>query len=135
MGLDVGKKRIGVAVSDELSLTAGGLSHIKRSSLNKDMEEIVILLKEHSVSLIVVGMPVNMDGSTGAQARYTEKFILALKEKTNIDIIKWDERLSTIAVTRILIEGDVSRKKRKTKVDQLSASYILQGYLDSKGKQ
>jgi putative Holliday junction resolvase len=132
MGLDVGKRRVGVAISDELKITAQPLTKIKRTSIEKDLTEILHIASEYSVRAIVVGLPLNMDGSVGPQASLVLKFMESLKQKTSLPVEGWDERLSTVAVTRVLIEGDVTRKKRKGIVDQLSASYILQGYLDSK---
>lgn len=132
MGLDVGSKTIGVAMSDEAGLIAQPLLTIKRASLAKDLEEVARLLGEYSAGLIVVGLPVNMDGTIGAQAQNVQKFIDKLREKVDIQVAAWDERLSTAAVERLLIEGDVSRAKRKKAVDKLAASYILQGFLDSR---
>lgn len=132
MGLDVGEKRIGVSVSDELNITAQPLKLIRRTSFEKDTSEILDIASGHSVGVIVVGMPLMMDGTVGGQARLVKRFIERLKLKTSISVDEWDERLSTVAVTRVLVEGDVSRKRRKDVVDQLSASYILQGYLDRK---
>lgn len=132
MGLDVGERRLGVSVSDELNLTAQPLRLIRRTSVEKDLAEILRIASEYSVGAIVVGMPLMMDGTVGPQARKVERFMERLRLKTSIPIEEWDERLSTVAVTRVLIEGDVTRKKRKDVVDQLSASYILQGYLDRK---
>ncbi len=132
MGLDVGTKTIGVAISDESGLIAQPLCVIKRSSFSEDLEEILGLIEEHSIKLIIVGMPVNMDGTLGPRSKETQRFIDKIKDKIPVPIETWDERLSTVAVTRVLIEGDASRAKRKTVVDKLAASYILQGYLDSR---
>jgi putative Holliday junction resolvase len=132
MGLDLGGRRIGVAVSDELNLTAQPLTLIKRTSVEKDVSGILQIASEYSVGAIVVGLPLMMDGSKGQQARLVERFMDRLREKTSMPVEGWDERLSTAAVTRVLIEGDVTRTRRKGVVDQLSASYILQGYLDMK---
>ena len=131
LGLDVGKKRIGVAVSDSLGMTATPLTLIKCSSLNKDIEQIVALAIENEATEIVVGMPINMDGTEGPAAGHVKKLIAKIAEKTDLPIVTWDERLSTTAVTRVLIEADTSRAKRREVVDKLSAAYILQGYLDS----
>ncbi len=132
IGLDVGQRRIGIAVSDELNLTAQPLTHIKRTSIEKDISEILRIASEYSVGAIIVGVPLNMDGSVGPQARLVFKFMDRLRLKTSIPVEGWDERLSTVAVTRVLVGGDVSRSRRKGVVDRLAASYILQGYLDSK---
>ena len=131
MGLDVGTKTIGVAVSDESCLIAQPLCVIRRSSFSKDLEEISRLVREHSVETIVVGMPINMNGTPGPRYEQTQRFIDRIKDKIPARIETWDERLSTKAGTRVLIEGNESRARRKEVVDKLAASYILQGYLDS----
>lgn len=134
LGIDVGKKRIGVAVSDECALTAQPLTHIKRTSLEDDLARIAELAREYSAATIVVGVPYSMDGTLGPSARYVLRFIDALRQRADLDALveEWDERLSTVAVERVLIEGDVSRRKRKGVVDKLAAAYILQGWLDSR---
>lgn len=132
MGLDVGKKTIGVAVSDEGALTAQPLLTIKRTSKAKDFAELQRIIREFAIETIVAGLPVNMDGTLGPQSQVMLKFIDDLKAETGLPVIAWDERLSTIAVTRVLLEGDISRAKRKEVVDKMAASYILQGYLDSR---
>jgi putative Holliday junction resolvase len=128
MGLDVGKKRIGIAISDDLLMTATPNSVIATKGA---LKAISTLAEENEVTQIVVGMPLNMDGSKGEMGEYVEKFIEKLKRVTEIQITTWDERLSTSAVTKVLIEGGARRDKRKEVVDKLAASYILQGYLDS----
>ncbi len=128
MGLDVGKKRIGVAISDDLAMTATPLSVIKTKGA---IVAVSNLISEFEVERIIVGMPLNMNGTKGEMAEYVEKFIEKLARATPVEIVPWDERLSTSAVTRVLIESGATREKRKTVVDKLSASYILQGYLDS----
>lgn len=132
MGLDVGTKTIGVAISDESGLIAQPFCVIKRGSFSGNLEEIRRLVEEHSIKMIVVGMPVNMNGTSGPRSKETQRFIDKIKDKVPVPMETWDERLSTVAVTRVLIEGDASRAKRKTVVDKLAASYILQGYLDSR---
>jgi putative Holliday junction resolvase len=130
MGLDVGKKRIGVAISDDTGLVATPVAVVKAGK--KAIEEIRGLAREHLIEEIAVGMPLNMDGTKGEMAEYVEGFIAKLAKECEIKITPWDERLSTSAVTKVLIEGGATREKRKTVVDKLSAAYILQGYLDSK---
>ena len=132
LGLDLGSKTIGVAISDDLVLTAQVLTSIKRTVLAKDLADILALVNEYQVQEIVVGLPINMDGTKGESARQAEAFIEKLKETLLIKIIPWDERLSTVAAERILLEGDLSRKKRRKVIDRLSAAIILQGYLDSR---
>ncbi len=131
MGLDLGEKTIGISVSDELGLTAQPRTTLKRISKAKDIACLLDMAKEDSVEGIVVGMPVNMDGSRGKAAKNVERFISLLQENTSLPIIPWDERLSTAAVTRMLVSADMSRAKRKANVDKLAAAYILQGYIDS----
>jgi putative Holliday junction resolvase len=132
LGLDLGSKTIGVAISDDLVLTAQVLTSIKRTVPEKDLADILALVNEYQVQEIVVGLPINMDGTKGESARKAEAFIEKLRETFSIKIIPWDERLSTVAAERILLEGDLSRKKRRKVIDRLSAAIILQGYLDSR---
>jgi putative Holliday junction resolvase len=132
LGLDLGSKTIGVAISDDLVLTAQVLTSITRTVLAKDLAVILALVNEYQVQEIVVGLPINMDGTKGESARKAEAFIEKLRETFLIKIIPWDERLSTVAAERILLEGDLSRKKRRKVIDRLSAAIILQGYLDSR---
>ncbi len=131
VGLDLGKKRIGVAVSDGLGITAQPVCTIKRKSYNADIEAILAVVAEYAAERIVVGLPVNMDGTQGASCEFVLDFVERIRQRTDIEVVTWDERLSTAAVTRVLIEGDVSREGRKEVVDKLAAAYILQGYLDS----
>lgn len=131
MGLDPGSKRVGVAVSDELSLTANGLTTItweKREELLKAIEK---LARENDVSLVVMGLPRRMDGSIGPGARWALALAKDIEERLEMEVKTWDERFSSSAVERILIDADVSRKKRKEVRDKMSAVYILQGYLDA----
>jgi putative Holliday junction resolvase len=130
-GLDLGTKTIGVAVSDELGLTAQGLKTIERRSLKKDLAELVRLVEEYSVDRFVLGLPLNMDGSEGPRAEATRKFGAALEAETKLPIIYQDERLTTVSAERALLEADVSRKKRKEVIDQVAASFILQAWLDA----
>lgn len=133
IGLDFGKKTIGIAVSDEVGLTAQPLTTIRRASIARDLDELVSLIEEYSVEAIVIGLPMNMNGTLGLQSELVFRFIEKLKEKTSVPVSTWDERLSTVAVNRVLIDSDLSRARRKEVVDKVAASYILQGYLDSKG--
>lgn len=131
MGLDLGTKTIGVAVSDESRITAQPVGVIKRASFEKDLAALKELIDKHNVSEIVVGLPVNMNGTMGEKSHSAMRFRERLGERTGLPVGVWDERLSTAAVNRVLIDGDMSRAKRKGVVDKLAASYILQGYLDS----
>ena len=133
LGLDVGDRTIGVAVCDPLGLTAQGITTIKRKSEVLDIEEIVKICKEYNVESIVSGLPKNMNGTIGPQGEKVQRFCEKLKETLGLPIKMWDERLTTVAATRVMLEGDLSRSKRKKIVDKIAATYILQGYLDSLG--
>ncbi|WJY28540.1 MULTISPECIES: Holliday junction resolvase RuvX [Sporosarcina] len=134
MGLDVGSKTVGVAVSDAMGWTAQGIETIKidESIGNFGMKRIKELVKEHDISSFVVGYPKNMNNTAGPRAEASERYAKALEEKFGLPAILWDERMTTMAAERMLIEADVSRKKRKTVIDKMAAVMILQGYLDSK---
>lgn len=129
LGLDIGSKRIGVAASDPLGITAQGLFTIEREKEDvlKKLRDIV--LKEE-IKEIVVGLPLNMNGSCGPQARGAIAFADKLKEKFDIPVKLWDERMSTIEVERVMIEAGTSRNKRKKKIDKLAAQVVLQSYLN-----
>lgn len=132
MGLDVGDKTIGVALSDPLGWTAQGLETIQRVGIKKDLQRLGEIIEEYNVNRIVVGLPKNMNGSIGFQGKKVLQFNKRLGKRFNdIAIIQWDERMTTIAAERTLISADVSRKKRKKVIDKIAAVYILQGYLDS----
>lgn len=135
LGLDVGTKTIGMALSDELGWTAQGLSTIRRAEENpeKDFQEIAALVQEHGVDTIVIGLPKNMNGSIGPSGERSQIFADTLSEYVSCTIKMWDERLTTVAAERMLISADVSRKKRKQVIDKMAAVMILQGYLDHKG--
>ena len=132
MGLDIGNKTIGVAVSDLMGLTAQGVTTIKRVGKKKDIEAIKQIISEKQVNKIVSGLPKNMNGTVGPQGEKVQKFCELLKEETNLPIEFWDERLSTVAAERSLIEGNVRRENRKKVIAMLAAVIILQGYLDLK---
>lgn len=131
MGLDVGDKTIGVAVSDELGWTAQGLEVIRRTSLSADLSRLKEIIVSYGVEKIVVGMPKNMDGSKGPQAEKVEEFIREMATEISLPVTKWDERLSTVGAERVLLAADVSRAKRKKVIDKMAAVFILQGFLDS----
>lgn len=131
MGLDVGEKTIGVAVSDPLGWTAQGVTTIRRrGSLEEDLEAILRLVQEYHVERVVVGLPRNMNGSLGPQAKKVLDFMQALEERLKLPVVPWDERLTTSAAERVLIAADLSRRRRKGVVDRLAAVLILQSYLD-----
>ena len=130
MGLDIGTKNIGVAVSDETCLIAQGKEVILRTSDRKAVFRIKQIVSEFNVEKIVVGLPVNMNGSLGPRAEDSKRFAGKLEKETSADICFWDERLSTKEAEDVMIAADVSRKKRKLVIDKLAAQIILQGYLD-----
>jgi putative holliday junction resolvase len=130
MGLDIGSRTIGVAISDELEITAQGLKTIRRKSSSDDLRELTGIIRQFDIKKIVVGLPKNMDGSIGKQAETVFRWIKSCQEKIALPIVTWDERLSTIGASRILLEADLSRQKRKGVIDKLAAVLILQGYLD-----
>lgn len=130
IGLDVGDRTIGVAISDPFLLTAQSLMTIKRKSKIEDIEIINDIIKEKEVSKIIVGLPKNMNNTIGPQAKKVKTFVRELRKHTDLDIEYVDERLTTVSATRVLIEQNVSRKKRKDVIDSIAATYILQTYLD-----
>ena len=130
IGLDVGDRTIGVSVSDPLGFTAQGLKTIRRKSLDYDLEELQKIFSNYKLDGIVIGLPKNMNGTIGPQAEKTIEFGDIIKEKFGIEIIYWDERLTTMQAQRAMLEGNLSRKKRKGLVDKIASVYILQGYLD-----
>lgn len=134
MGLDVGSKTVGVAISDAFGWTAQGVETVK---INEAIEEFGIerlgeLIKQYEVTEIVVGYPKNMNNSIGPRAEASERFAALLKEAYAIPVVLWDERLTTAAAEKMLISADVSRKNRKKVIDKMAAVMILQGYLDFK---
>jgi len=134
LGLDVGDKTIGVAVSDELGWTAQGVETIKRQSKEKDLARLRELIAQYQVGAIVVGLPKNMNGTIGPRAELCQAFGKLLEERTSLPVHMWDERLTTMAAERMLISADVSRQKRKTVIDKMAATLILQGFLDAKSR-
>ena len=130
--LDYGDKRIGMAVSDDLRLTAQSKGVIERKNFKSDITKILDVIKTSQIVEIVIGIPRNMNGSLGTQAEKVFEFIEKLKSKIDIPVYHWDERLSSSAVEKVLIQAKVRRKKRKKVIDQMAAQYILQGYLDHK---
>lgn len=134
MGLDIGSHTIGVAVSDELKVTAQGVKTIRRKSIDEDLNEISNLISGFKIERIVVGLPKNMDGTLGPQAKMVFQWIKNLKKRINLPIVTYDERLTTVEASKVLLQADLSRKKRKRVIDKLSAVLILQGYLNQGGK-
>lgn len=135
MGLDVGDKTIGVAVSDELGWTAQALEVIRRKTPDRDMNRIREIANQYDITDIVVGLPKNMNNSIGVRGELCIAFSQELQQKLNVPVHLWDERLTTVSATRTLLEADVSRKKRKEVVDKMAAALILQGYMDANKKR
>ena len=131
IGLDPGEKRIGVAVSDTTRLIASSLEQIRRTRFAADADAILKLYDARKCAGFVIGLPLNMDGSAGSAAQSARAFARNLIAKRDAPLLLWDERLSTAAVTRTLIEGDASRKRRGEVVDKMAAAYMLQGALDA----
>ena len=130
--LDYGEKYIGVAVSDPLGITAQGVGVIRRQNLKQDLLQIRQYLEEYDVEEVVLGLPRNMDGTVGSKAREVLSFQKTLAAKIDIPVLTWDERLTTAAARRTLLEADVSRKGRKKVIDKLAAVFILDSYLRSR---
>ncbi|KAA2275367.1 Holliday junction resolvase RuvX [Staphylococcus haemolyticus] len=134
LGLDVGSKTVGVAISDLMGWTAQGLDTLRINEELEDfgIDQLVAIIKEHNVGSVVIGLPKNMNNSIGFRGEASLRYKELLKESLpDIEIIMWDERLSTMAAERSLLEADVSRQKRKKVIDKMAAVFILQGYLDS----
>ena len=131
LGLDIGDRTIGIAVSDPLGLTAQGVDTIRRKNLEKDLARLGELMEQYETRSLVSGYPKNMNGTEGDRCEVVKAFLEKVKKQyPDVEIALWDERLSTVAATRSLLEGDVSRKKRKKVIDKMAAVFILQGYLD-----
>lgn len=132
MGLDLGDKTIGVALSDPLGWTAQGLEVIRRKgSLQQDLQRLKELALQYEVELVVVGLPRNMNGSLGERGQKSLDFVEKLKTTLLLPVKTWDERLSTVAAEKLLLQADVSRAKRKKVIDKMAAAVILQNYLDA----
>lgn len=133
MGLDVGSKTVGIALSDALGWTAQGLETLK---INEEknvfgFEQIGKIINENEVGKIVVGLPKNMNGTIGPRGEASQFYASELEKRFGLPVVLWDERLTTMAAERVLLEADVSRKKRKKVIDKMAAVMILQGYIDS----
>lgn len=131
LALDIGRKRIGLAVSDPLGLTAQGLSVLQRKGREADLAYLIEVAREYEVQEILVGLPRHMDGRLGAQAEEILDLGRALGESLGVPVATWDERLSTKEAERVLIAADLSRRRRRQVVDKLAAVLILQAYLDA----
>lgn len=135
LGVDFGDSRIGIAVSDPMGWTAQGIETVEwRGSIEKPAERIAKLAGDYKAEKIIVGFPKNMNGTIGPRGEKTQGFIDILSRKTNIEIVKWDERLSTVSANRTMHEIGIKTSRKKKVVDQIAAVFILQGYLDSLSK-
>lgn len=132
LALDVGEKNIGLAISDKLGLIAQGLPTLRHQTKDEDISAIANILKVHHITEVVVGIPINLDGSLGKKAQEVAVFLEDLKKKITLPIKVWDERFTSVQAEKVLLEAGLSRKKRKKKIDQLAARLILQNYLDAK---
>lgn len=130
MGLDPGTKTLGLAISDRTRLIATPLTTIRRTKFTPDAKTLLGLYDENECTALIIGLPINMDGSAGPRVQSVKDLANNLMKIRDLSIFFWDERLSTMAVTRGMLEADMSRKKRAENVDKLAASYILQGVLD-----
>lgn len=128
--MDVGQKTIGVAVSDPLGFTAQGLTTIRRTNKEKDIQEIKNFCDQYDAKVILIGLPKNMNGTIGPSGEIIMAFGKLLEEELKLEVKFWDERLTTVAAHRAMLEADLSRNKRKKIVDKVASTFILQGYLD-----
>jgi len=135
MALDVGEARVGVAVSDPLGLTAQPVTTIRRVGIERDLKAVADLARQCEAGAIVVGLPLKLDGGTGPAAASILAFVERLRGAVEIPVVTWDERLSTVQAERALLEGDVSRRRRRETIDRVAAAIILQSYLDSRRKE
>ena len=131
LALDLGKRRIGLAISDPLGLTAQGLPNLDRTNKRSDLAALARLAREREVELILMGNPINMGGAEGRQSAWVREFAASLEGYTGLPIRFWDERLTTVEAHRVLRSSGISLEKRKAAVDRLSAVILLQSYLDS----
>ena len=131
LGIDYGLIRVGLAVSDPLRLTAQAVGTVKPSNTDELISLIENTVKERKVRKIVVGLPLNMNGSEGPAAEGVREFAALLTDRLNIEVVLWDERLSTVRAERVMLEADLSRKKRAKRRDTIAAQFILQNYLDA----
>lgn len=132
LALDLGEKRIGVALSDALGLTAQGLTVLHRQGLEQDLAAVTTLAKKHEVQEIVIGLPRHLDGRLGKGAEEVLQWVEELKRRLLIPVHTWDERLTTMQAERVLLAADLSRRKRRQVIDKMAAGLILQAFLDSR---
>ncbi len=130
IGVDVGTKTLGLALSDLSRTIASGLETIRRTKFKADAERLVALVREHKVAGLVIGLPISLDGSSGPRAQASQSFARLIGPLADVPILMWDERLTTAQAERLLIEADASRKRRAEVIDKMAATLILQGALD-----
>lgn len=138
MGLDLGSKTVGVAISDPLLITAQGIEIIRRREENKlrqTLARIEALIEEYEVDTIVLGLPKNMNDTLGERAQFSLEFKEKLERRTGLPVVMWDERLTTVAADKVMMEAGIRRENRKDYVDKIAACLILQGYLDQREKE
>ena len=131
LGLDVGDTTIGLALSVGMRSIATPLETINRTKFLKDVAALKIIIEKHKISGLIIGWPVNMDGTLGPRVQSTRTFVSNISKHISLPMLFWDERMSTMAANRVMLQADLSRERRSQLVDKLAASYMLQGYLDS----
>jgi putative Holliday junction resolvase len=131
LALDLGKKRIGLALSDPLRITAQGLPNLVRTNVRADLDALAALFREHGVGLVLLGNPINMRGTEGRQSGWVREFAEAIRSRLGMPVELWDERLTSVEAGRVLRQSGISIEKRAAAVDRLSAVILLQSYLDS----
>ena len=132
VGLDVGTKRLGVALSDEMGWTAQPFAVIEGKSPGGMTAKLKTLMAAYSLDAVIIGLPLNMNGTEGPSAELARKLAECVEREMQVKVVLWDERLTTVAAERVLLEGDVRRKKRKENIDKIAAAMILQGWLDGR---
>jgi len=135
MALDVGEVTLGVAISDELGITAQPITTIDRRGIKHDLRSIAELVTKHEIGTIVVGLPLRLSGLVGSSAESALEFAERVRARVNLPVVTWDERYSTMQAERVLLEGDASRRKRREVINQIAAAIILQSYLDSQPRE
>ena len=135
MALDVGEVTLGVAISDELGITAQPITTIDRRGIKHDLRSIAELVTKHEIGTIVVGLPLRLSGLVGSSAESALEFAERVRARVNLPVVTWDERYSTMQAERVLLEGDASRRKRREVINQIAAAIILQSYLDSRPRE
>ena len=132
LALDLGRKRIGMALSDPLGISAQGLPNLERRNKRTDLDALARLIESHGVSLVVVGDPLHMSGESGRQSAWAREFAEALAARTGLPVRLWDERLTTVEASRVLRESGIGIEKRARAIDRLSAVILLQSFLDAR---